>query len=122
MIQDLLFELLGGDRDTKLVSHGYDCYDYPHDDFKVCLEENHGWWLVSIDLHSSFNKVSQAPIHFIYSEYEKFSKRKKKRIHQALNYLLTHKKDSYGFFGRLPNFDDLDGDVRREFYNLCVKN
>jgi hypothetical protein len=116
MIKDLLFELLGTGK-LKLILDNYNYYHYECEDFHVDLEERGGRWLVSIDLKSSFNKTSQSPIHFLYDDYSKFSKRKKKRIQQAINYLLANKKNAGTFCGRMPGFDDLDVYVRDDFYH-----
>ena len=115
MIDDLLFELLGTGK-LKLVYDDPNFYQYECDDFHVDLEEKDGLWLVSIDLKSSFNKTSQSPIHFLYDDYGKFSKRKKKRIQQAINYLVANEKDAGTFCGSLTGFDDLDVYARDEFY------
>jgi hypothetical protein len=115
MIEDLLFELLGNGK-LKLIHDDPNFYQYECEDFQVDLEEKDGLWIVSIDLKSSFNKTSQSPIHFVYDDYGKFSKRKKKRIQQAINYLVANEKDAGGFFGRLPGFDDLDVYARDDFY------
>jgi len=114
MIQDLLFELFG---EGKFEGTDYGYWQYKHEDFYIYILEKDGSWLVSVDLKSCFNKTSQSPIHFIYHEYEKFSSRKKKRIHSALNFLLRSEKDGGTFIGSLPGYDDLDDHVRYEFYN-----
>ena len=110
----LLFELLG---EGKLIDRLDDYWYYEHDTFHVDIVEYHGSFLVSIDLHSCFNKTSQCPIHFVFDEYQKFSKRKIKRIHQALNFLLRNKNRAGGFFGRMEGFDDLDYTCLFNFYN-----
>jgi hypothetical protein len=73
--------------------------------------------LVSVDLRKCFNKVSQSPIHFVLP----LSKRKKARVHSAINFLLANKKDAAGFFCGLPGFDDLDESVRGNFYGAVYK-
>lgn len=113
MIKDILFELFG---EGKIVDVGYDYYHYEQETFHIDLLEQDGFWLVSVDLKESFNKTSQSPIHFIYSEYEKFSNRKKKRIQSATNYLLANRKSAGTYFGALPHFDDLGEWVRGNFY------
>ncbi len=83
---------------------------FKSDDFRVDTFENKaGEVLVSVDLNSSFNKVSQSPIHFILP----LSKRKGKRVQSALNYLLRNRKDAGTFWGQPPGFDDLSEDIRR---------
>lgn len=113
MITDILFELFG---EGKLVDTGHDYYHYDNDTFHIDLLEKDGFWLVSVDLHESFNKTSQSPIHFVYSTYEKFSNRKMKRIQNAINFLLANRKSAGGYFGELPGYDDLGEWVRADFY------
>lgn len=113
MINDILFELFG---EGKLVDIGYNYFHYEQDVFHVDLMEKYGFWLVSVDLKESFNKTSQSPIHFVYSEYEDLSNRKKKRIQSAINFLLANKKNAGGYFGELPGYDDLGEWVRADFY------
>jgi len=110
----LLFELLG---DGKMVERLDDYWDYEHDTFHVDFVDYHGIFLVSIDLHSCFNKVSQCPIHFVFDENQKFSKRKIKRIHQAINFLLRNKNRAGEFFGKMEGFDDLDRTCITNVYN-----
>lgn len=112
-ITELLFELFG---EGKLVDHTYGYHQYECDKFHVDLLERNGFWLVSIDLKSSFNKTSQSPIHFIWSEFEKISERKLNRIKSAINYLLINEKTAGTFFHSLPGYDDLSEDVRVDFY------
>jgi hypothetical protein len=113
MIKDLLFELFGEGELRPLYDGSY---TYEIDDFRVDVLEKDGFWLVSVDLKETFNKISQSPIHFIYSEYEKFSNRKKKRIRQALNFLLQSRKNAGSYFGKMPGYDDLGEWVRGDFY------
>lgn len=113
-ISDLLFELFGV---GKLISETYGYHFYDCDEFHVDLLEKNGFWLVSIDLKSSFNKTSQSPIHFIWSEYEGLSERKMNRIKSAINHLLRNKKNAGKFFGGMDGYDDLNDDVRSDFYN-----
>jgi hypothetical protein len=113
MIKNILFELFG---EGKISDTGHNYYHYDQDIFHIDLLEKDGFWLVSVDMKESFNKTSQSPIHFIYSEYEKFSNRKKKRIQSATNFLLTNRKSAGTYFGQLPGFDDLGEWVRGDFY------
>ena len=113
-ITELLFDLFG---EGKLIDNSYDYYHYECNKFHVDLLEKNGFWLVSIDLNSSFNKTSQSPIHFIWSEFEDISKRKLNRIKSAINFLLANEKKAGTFFFSLPGYDDLSEDVRRDFYH-----
>jgi hypothetical protein len=115
-VKDILFELLG-EGSIKNCDYSDDYATYECEDFHVDISEKNGFFLISIDLKTSFNKTSQSPIHFIYSPYEKFSKRKKSRIVSALNFLTRNKKEAGKYFGELPGYDDLGEHVRRDFYN-----
>ncbi len=81
-------------------------------DFRIDVEDGGDEFLVSVDLKSCFNKVSQSPIHFILP----LSKRKEKRVKEALNFLLARKKEAGTFWGRLEGFDDVDESNRSEFW------
>jgi hypothetical protein len=113
-MKDILFQLFG---EGELIDGGYDYWHYTCDDFRVAIIEKDGNWLVSADLKETFNKVSQSPIHFMYFEDKKFSQRKMKRVHEAINFLRRNKKDAGKFWGHMDGFDDLSSDVLRDYYN-----
>ena len=113
-MKEILFQLFG---EGELVDGGYDCWHYTSDDFRIEIVGKDGSWLVSVDLQEYFDKASKAPIHFMYFEDKKFSKRKMKRIHEAINFLRRHNMDAGNFFGSMDGFDDLSSDVRRDYYN-----
>ena len=113
-MKEILFQLFG---EGELVDDGYDCWHYTSDDLRISITGNHGTWLVSVDLKEYFDKTSQSPIHFMYFEDKKFSRRKIKRIHEATNFLRRHAHEAGQFWGHMDGFDDLSSDVRRDFYN-----
>jgi hypothetical protein len=116
-VEETLFELFGEFNTIhELDEHGYACYST--DDFIICIDEHHGFHIVSVDLKKVFNKTSQSPIHFQLSEYKPLSKRKKNRIREATRYLLTNRKIAGGFFGCMDGFDDLSSSNRLAFYNF----
>lgn len=115
MLKETLFELFGEfDTIHELDECGY--ARYSTDDFIICVDERHGFFLVSVDLKEVFNKTSQSPINFEISEYKSISKRKKDRIREAMRFLIKNRKDAGGFFGCMDGFDDLSSDIRRAFY------
>jgi len=115
MLKETLFELFGELNTVhELDECGY--ARYSTDDFIICVDEYHGFHIVSVDLKEVFNKTSQSPIHFEFSEYKPLSKRKKDRIREAMRFLIKNRKDAGGFFGCMDGFDDLSSDIRRAFY------
>jgi hypothetical protein len=116
MLKETLFELFGElDTVRELDESGY--AHYSTDDFIICIDEHHGFHIVSVDLKDVFNKTSQSPIHFQFSQYKPLSKRKKNRIREATRYLLANRKIAGGFFGCMDGFDDLSSSNRLAFYN-----
>ena len=111
-----LFELFG-EAELKEWDSWENHYTYHTDDFHVEIEDDNGLYLVMVDLHGCFNKSSQCPLCFRLDEYKPLSRRKKNRIHQAINFLLMNKKDAGTFWSHLPGFDDLGQDVRYAYYN-----
>ena len=117
MLKETLFELFGELNTVhELDESGY--VRYSTDDFIICVDEYHGFHIVSVDLKKVFNKTSQSPIHFEFSEYKPLSKRKKNRIREATRYLLTNRKIAGQFFGCMDGFDDLSSSNRLAFYNF----
>jgi hypothetical protein len=116
MLKETLFELFG-ELDTvhELDESGYG--HYTTDDFSICVDERHGFYLVSVDLREVFNKTSQCPIHFEISSYKELPKRKKNRIREATRFLLANRKIAGKFFGRMDGFDDLSSSSRDQFYS-----
>jgi len=117
-LKQTLFELFG---DYLLVPCEFNTeptyyYTYNTDELRVDIADNYGYYLVSVDLKSCFNKVSQSPIHFTFSEYGKLSKRKKNRINQAVRFLMANEKDAGTFLGEMKAFDDLGWLTRKEYY------
>lgn len=115
-----LFELFG---DHQVISSLYNTdptyyHSYHTENLHIDIEDNFGYYLISVDLQSCFNKRSQSHIHFILSEYEILSERKKNRIREAVNFLLKSKKDVGKFMGQLPGFDDLGWQTRKEYYTI----
>jgi hypothetical protein len=113
-MKEILFQLFG---EGELVDDGYDCWHYTSDDFRISITGKDDTWLVSVDLKKCFNKASQSPIHFMYFEGKKFSRRKIKRIHEATNFLRRHAHEAGQFWGHMDGFDDLSSDVRSDFYS-----
>ena len=117
MLKETLFELFGELNTVhELDESGY--VRYSTDDFIICVDEYHGFHIVSVDLKEVFNKPSQSPIHFQFSEYKPLSKRKKDRIREATRYLLANRKIAGKFFGCMDGFDDLSSSNRLSFYNF----
>ena len=60
----------------------------------------------AIDLRKTYNKDSQMPIWFKIKK-GFISKRKLKRVNEAINFLINNKKEAGTFLGQMPGFDDL---------------
>lgn len=117
-LKSTLFELFG---DHSLVSSKYNTepshyYSYNTEKLHISIADNFGYYLVSVDFIFCFNKTSQSPIHFTFSEYKSLSKRKKNRIREAVNFLLKNEKDAETFMGGLLGFEDLGWLTRKEYY------
>lgn len=72
--------------------------------------------LISVSLHNSFNKQGDCPLQILITPDEKISRRKEKRIFNAINHMLRN-KDSIPSWGDLDGFDDLGRDNYVAFYN-----
>ncbi len=102
--------------ETKLTCRHEDYSHYVSDDYSISANQFADQILFSVDLNSCFNKDSQCPIHFVVSLYEPMSRRKEKRIFEALNFLKRNEKKAGHFLGEMQGFDDLSGSVRTAFY------
>ena len=71
--------------------------------------------LISVTLHNNFNKQGDCPLQILITPGEKISRRKEKRIFNAINYMLRN-KDSVPSWGDLDGFDDLGRDNYVAFY------
>ena len=90
-------------------------YKYTNDIFHIEVFERNSQYLINVDFHNYFNKSSQCPLCFIVNS-KGLSKRKRNRIHCAINFLLRNKKTANYWF-TLPGFDDLGQYNRYLFYN-----
>jgi rubrerythrin len=111
-LQTVLFEILGDLKSKHLFDN---IYEFEHEHFRVFARRYNELWLISVDLKSAFDKIQRSPIHFIIEDNRNFSKRKKDRIHQAINALIKSKKrNDIEFFSR-EAFDDLS------YYSIISK-
>ena len=86
----ILFEFFG-DIDCEHSDETYAAYS--SEEFVVSVARGNGAFCVSVDLVWCYNKTSQCPIHFIVDLYSPLSRRKKKRIFEALTFLKRNKKN-----------------------------
>ena len=117
-LNKVLFELFGDIEEKKLDFLNDQYRVFTNDSFRIDVYQRNGIILVSADLKNCFDKSSRSPINFYFSKDKPLSRRKKRRIHEGINFLIRNCKIAGEFFGEMPKFDDLGGAARREFYAL----
>ncbi len=118
-LQDILFLFFGTIKRETIFEDDYGDITYSfysNNDFKIHVAEHSEKAAIGVDLISCYDKPSKMPVHFVVDLRKDLSSRKKKRIFEALNFLLKNEKDAGGFFGEMPGFDDLGSHKMFEIY------
>ena len=91
---------------------------YSNKEFVIMFSKNQqNYTLLSVTLQDYFNKQGDCPLQILIGPEEKISRRKEKRIFNAINYMLRN-KDDLTTWGDLEGFDDLGRDNYLTFYRM----
>jgi hypothetical protein len=114
-MNDIVFKFFGEceidrDYDTTIV--------YSNKEFVIiCSKNQQNYTLLSVGMQGYFDKQKDCPLQILIGPEEKISRRKKKRIFNAINYMLRN-KDDLTSWGDLEGFDDLGRDNFLAFYRM----
>lgn len=113
-MDELVFKFFGECEKEEILET---LFKYHNDHFEILASQNErGEVLLSVTNKGSFDKQSWCPLQILVNPEQKISRRKEKRIFQAINYMLRQKENLPGW-GDLPGFDDLGRNNLIAFHN-----
>ena len=109
----LVFKFFGECEKEEILEH---LFKYHNEHFEILASQNEmGSVLISVTLRGHFDKKSCCPLQILIDPNQKISRRKEKRIFNAINHMLRN-KDSIPSWGDLDGFDDLGRSNLMAFY------
>lgn len=112
-MHELVFKFFGECEKEEILEH---LSKYRNEHFEILASQNEaGSVLISVTLRGHFDKQSWCPLQILIDPDQKISRRKEKRIFQAINYMLREKQN-LSSWEDLPGFDDLGRSNLIAFY------